>query len=122
MTTATTAAGYITNSFPNELVLFNTNEMTGVWFFVLVSHSNTAKKHTVIQAQDSFKGALLSMDTKDEWLYDNTFRVKLGGKPGDSLFFNGKISQVEFIADFYSDDLGTLTELRYGKPSNITRA
>ena len=62
------------------------------------------------------------MDTKDEWLYNNTFRIKLGGKPTDSLFFNGKVSQVEFIADFYSDDLATLTELRYGTPSMLIRA
>lgn len=122
MLTQTTSLGHIANSFPSTLPLFDSNEVANVWFYILVSHSTDNKKQIILQAHDSFQGQLLSLDLKDDWEFDDTFAVRLGGAPNTSLFFNGKISQVEFIADFYSEDLATLTELRYSTPSWLKRA
>jgi hypothetical protein len=96
--------------------------MNNQWFFVMIAHSNLAKTQIILNTNAGLTPAVRQITFTNNWVFDNTFRVQLGGNNSDLILFNGIIARASLILDIYASDVVTLSTYRYGIPRKLTRA
>lgn len=118
----TNGLAYARNNDGKQTGLMAGNNMNNQWFFVMISHSNTAKTQIVFYTSSAVTQAVRQITFTNDWIFDSTFRVQLGGLPSDLVLFNGIIAKASMILNLYGTDVVSLSAYRYGIPSQLIRA